>query len=65
MKTSAEIIQDYLDRTKIKKIDFCKRCRIHTSSLHKYLKGEPIHPYKAKSIEIGTFCEIKAAELVK
>lgn len=65
MKTPTEILQEYLDRTKIKKIHFCKRCKIHRSSLDKYLKGEPIHPYKAKCIEIGTFFEIKASELVK
>jgi hypothetical protein len=65
MKTPAELLQEYLDRTMIKKIHFCKRCRIHRSSLDKYLKGEPIHPFKAKNIEIGTLFEIKASELVK
>lgn len=65
MKTPAEIILHYLTLHKMKKIDFCKRCKIHRSSLDKYLKGEPIHPFKAKNIEIGTFFEIKASELVK
>jgi len=65
MKTPAEILQEYLDRTKISKIHFSKRCRIHRSSLNKYLKGEPIHPLKAQCIEIGSMYEIKASELVK
>jgi len=65
MKTPAEIIQAYLTLMGMKKIDFCKRCRIHRSSLDKYLKGEPIHPYKAKGIEMGTLGAIKVKELIK
>jgi len=64
MKTSAQLIEEYLVNSGITKVQFCKDCHIHRSSLHKYLKGEPIHPLKARGIENGTNKKLKAEDLI-
>lgn len=65
MKTPAELIQAYLTSSGISKTDFCRRCHIHRSSLHKYLKGEPIHPLKAMGIQFGTDKKLKVEDLIQ
>lgn len=65
MKTPAELIADYLQESKTTKVAFCGNCRIHRSSLHKYLKGLPLHPLVARKIQYATGSKIKAEDLLR
>ena len=48
---SAQILNEFIQSRGLKKIDFAKMTYISRFTLYKYLKGAPIHPLKARSIE--------------
>lgn len=48
---SARLLQQFLQQHHVSKSEFCRITGIGRTSLYKYLKGEPIHPLKARQIE--------------
>lgn len=66
MSKASELIQSFIAKHSMTKIEFCRRCEINRFTLYNYLQNRhKPKPFIARRIEKETLGAIKAEELLE